>query len=113
LSLAPGGPQIFRFLNNAWDVDAALALVAQRKPDLMPVTKELANSAQFIEVDEAWANSHADLAIPVILVTLPEGSGCLIIDGWHRIAKALGEGKRTLPAHLLSEDDSEALRLSP
>jgi hypothetical protein len=48
-----------------------------------------------------------DLDFPLILV--PEGEGVLIIDGWHRVAKAISNQIATLRAVWLTEAEKEAI----
>jgi hypothetical protein len=37
-------------------------------------------------------------------------AGDLIIDGWHRIARAVHEGLKELPAHFLTTEDERRCR---
>jgi hypothetical protein len=47
------------------------------------------------------------LDFPLILV--PEGNGVLIIDGWHRVARAIQSGVLSLPAVWLSESETQSV----
>jgi hypothetical protein len=48
-----------------------------------------------------------DLGFPLILV--PEGEGVLIIDGWHRVAKAIEQRVATLRAVWLTVAEKDAI----
>ena len=48
--------------------------------------------------------------IPLPLDIFGDDAGEFVMDGWHRIAQAVDEGVRTLPAHFLSSADERACR---
>lgn len=58
-----------------------------------------------------------DLTRPLILAAVPTTSGgrcTLLIDGTHRLARGFIEGVETLPAWLLSTDETDAItRIRP
>lgn len=56
---------------------------------------------------------EVDLEEPVIVaqIKLQSNTIRLPIDGWHRIQKAINEGREILTAHCLSLEDSEAVRV--
>lgn len=97
-----------------YDIDLAQDLIAAspRATRLIDVP-QLASmfSLGIIRVDEAYARS-ADLAVPLIVAPLPD-EGHLVIDGWHRIWRALQEGVATLPAYLLTAEETKAVRPGP
>jgi hypothetical protein len=68
-----------------------------------------------VEVDVEYAMTKTDLAKPIIIAPLsgPSGEslGLMPIDGWHRIYRALSEGRETLPAHVLNHAAEEAIRI--
>ena len=85
----------------AWDVDRLVALARHLQPQLVPV-------ATIRELDEAyWSESmtprnlaeharliaEADLAYPIIL-----SSNGRVMDGMHRVLKALMQGEMYIPA---------------
>ena len=54
-----------------------------------------------------------DLTDPVIVATLPASAGPalpLLIDGTHRLYKAHAEGAAGLPAYVLTEAETRAIR---
>jgi hypothetical protein len=94
------------------DVDAA-ARLAKRHPvqqaDIRPLTWVLG----LIRIDPAHA-ATVDVTRPLLVVPLPYApppGNRLVIDGWHRIHRALSQGLDRLPAVLLDEGDERACRL--
>lgn len=67
-----------------------------------------------VHVDTVYAMT-TDLSRPLTVVRLPardgEDMGAMVIDGWHRIYRALAEGRTTLPVRLLSPEVERAARL--
>jgi len=102
-------PQAFTFrlpsrgLEMKWAVPEAM--VAIMALQLWPVDLDLANIADWIEnhveVDAAHL-AHVDMGLPVIVLLLDDGA--VVLDGNHRLARALQEGRRTFPAFFLTED---------
>ncbi|WP_181771266.1 hypothetical protein [Amycolatopsis pittospori] len=68
-----------------------------------------------VKVDIEYAMTKTDLSDPLIIAPLrsPSGEdfGLFPIDGWHRIYRALSEGRETLPAYLLNSAAEEAIRI--
>ena len=68
-----------------------------------------------VSVDIEFALTKTDLTRPLIVAPLvaPSGEplGAIPIDGWHRIYRALSEGRETLPAYLLNPAAEEAIRI--
>ncbi len=52
----------------------------------------------------------ADLTVPVIFI--PFAGAHLLIDGWHRLYRAVTEGVDTIPCHLLTEEEAGAILAS-
>lgn len=50
-----------------------------------------------------------DLAFPLLFVTLRNG-GRLLIDGWHRLDQAAKKGLETLPAVILTREETKKVR---
>lgn len=50
-----------------------------------------------------------DLARPLLLIPFGE-SEILLIDGWHRLARAVLEGVEELPMYLLTEEEAKAIQ---
>ncbi|RAY15417.1 hypothetical protein DPM19_12040 [Actinomadura craniellae] len=103
---------MFTLLGWSWDVDTA-ARLAKRHPvqqaDIGPWTALLG----WIRTDPDHA-ATADLTRPLLAVPLPNTSAPgnhLVIDGWHRIRRAVTEGVAQLPAVFLDEGDERACRI--
>ncbi|MGW5741560.1 hypothetical protein [Amycolatopsis sp. NPDC003861] len=68
-----------------------------------------------VKVDVEYAMTETDLAKPIIIAPLSgssgESLGLMPIDGWHRIYRALVEGRETLPAYLLNPTAELAIRI--
>lgn len=93
----------------AWDVDRLVRLADALPPIEVPLT-------QILELDESWAGDHepatwrtmvdhirlieeADLSFPIIL----SATGA-VMDGMHRAAKALLEGRASIQARQFVQD---------
>ncbi|MFC4912963.1 hypothetical protein [Actinomadura gamaensis] len=101
--------EMFILLGWAWDVDAAARLAARypvRDADIRP----LAWARAVIAVDPGHA-ATTDLTRPLLAVTLPHTDTPLVIDGWHRIHRALNSGVHRLPVVILNQTDERACRL--
>jgi hypothetical protein len=88
-------------------------VVATRHPVHEADIRPLTGVVGLIRVDPAHA-ATVDLTRPLLVVPLPYApppGNRLVIDGWHRIHRALAEGLDRLPAVLLDEDDERACRL--
>lgn len=102
----------------AWDVDRLVALSGNLSPKLVPL-------AQIRELDEPWADDgavtwravlehiklidEADLAFPIILAA--DGA---VMDGRHRIAKAVREGHTELRAvQFLKDPEPDYVGVNP
>jgi hypothetical protein len=104
--------EMFTLLGWAWDVDLAVRL-ARRHPVRQAAARTLAGVKNFIRVDPDHA-ATADLTRPILIVPLPcapEPGNRLVIDGWHRIHRALTEGLDELPAILLNAADERTCRI--
>lgn len=114
--------QHFRFTDDAggrvlvYAINVAEEIVAGRNPnfELSPADmgNALATNDATAELDPAWIVSR-DLSKPIILIPSPVphpnpkvGARCIIvIDGWHRMAKACLLGV-PMKAHALSEEEA-------
>ena len=76
------------------------------------------NPASPIGVGPLFDPVHAmttDLTRPLILATIPTGGDAetqLIIDGSHRLYRAYLEGRDSLPAHILTAAESDAITVA-
>ncbi|MFC5188115.1 hypothetical protein [Actinomadura harenae] len=101
--------EMFILLGWAWDIDTATRLAARypaRHIDIRP----LAWARAVIAIDPAHA-ATADLTRPLLAVRLPHATTPLVIDGWHRIHRALTTGVHELPAVVLGRADERACRI--
>ncbi|MES2461986.1 MAG: hypothetical protein V4671_15485 [Armatimonadota bacterium] len=70
--------------------------------------------ARYPDIDEAYAHT-TDLSRPLLFVLhpKPEEATAILIDGWHRLFRAVTEGGETLPAWALTREEAEQIRLPP
>ena len=104
------GREVFRLLAWAWDIREAHRLAAGRSVIQVDIGG-LVGFASLIHVDTAYLD-EVDLSVPILIAPVPE-LGNLIIDGWHRVHRALREGVTVLPARVLSEADEQHCRIRP
>ena len=64
-----------------------------------------------IRVNDAHLDD-VDLSRPILVAPVPE-LGNLVVDGWHRVHRALRDGLTHLPARVLSEADEKHIRIRP
>lgn len=108
-----GVPQVIHAFGQMWHVEEALRRVTNRRPETLTIDETLVEDALFLTGGESTLGR--DLADPILVIPLPENvfgpdPGQQVMDGWHRIAQAIGEGVRELPAHFLSSEDERACR---
>ncbi|MGI5238738.1 hypothetical protein [Dactylosporangium sp. CA-139066] len=103
-----GDREVFRFLAWAWDVTAGNAIAADYPVRRTDITV-LAGIAPLIGVNQARA-AAADLSRPLLIAPI-SGTGPFVIDGWHRITRALADHITHLPARVLTEADEARIRL--
>ncbi|GAA2456144.1 hypothetical protein GCM10010191_89340 [Actinomadura vinacea] len=101
--------EMFVLLGWAWDIDTA-ARLAVRHPVTRPDIRPLAWARTVIQIDPDHA-ATADLSRPLLAVPVPNTQTPLVIDGYHRIHRALNAGIHRLPVVLLDEDDERACRI--
>lgn len=125
--------ETFRFLTCGWDIDRAKQLVGGREPTVKIPVAEYAPSTigrppekggdgvttmhlGMIGVDWKRAETDAtiDTDVPVIAILAPlgkdGGKAVLMIDGYHRLAKAVLTGEEELDAHLLTGEEERQVR---
>jgi hypothetical protein len=104
-------------------VDRALEIAARKTPEPISV-QQIAYFAQIYEVDREYALSSAvDVSKPLLIVLVagretasPEVKAtgfpeATLIDGVHRLYKAVQLGLETLPAVFLEPDEERLVRL--
>jgi hypothetical protein len=104
------GREVFRFLAWTWDISEAHGLAAGHPIRQVDIAG-LAGFASLIHVDPTHVD-EVDLAAPILIAPVPE-LGNLVIDGWHRVHRALRDGHTVLPARMLSEADEQHRRIHP
>lgn len=102
--------EVFQFLSWRWDITKAQQIAAD-----LPVQRVDP------ELWFGWLGAIAlnedhvptvDLGRPIIAVRLRELDGAaMIIDGWHRIARAQRDGVTELPIVVLDEDQENQVRI--
>ena len=104
--------ETFQFLMGLWDIDKAWELIGAREPNSSVIVEQTKGYFGLITVDREFAMT-VDLSRPLVMILLKtEGAeGCFVIDGWHRLFRAVQENVGELPAHLLSEDEEQLIQL--
>ena len=104
------GHEMFQFLTYRWDITEAGKIAAG-----LPVHRFNPQPwfgwLGLIQIDPEHMAS-ADLERPILVVKIRElGSSPLVIDGWHRLAKAQRDGVADLPVIVLDEDQEYDVRI--
>ncbi len=103
--------EYFQFLAFRWDVTKARNIAAG-----LPVHR-LKIQGWFgwlglIRIDDERVRM-ANLDQPLLMVQIRElGGSTLLVDGWHRLAKAQRDGVTELPAVVLDESNERPVRVS-
>ncbi|MFI6816120.1 hypothetical protein ACIBG7_27200 [Nonomuraea sp. NPDC050328] len=111
---APGRerrPQVefFQMLAWRWNVTAAKKFARGREAEGRITPREWSGMLHLVAIDTEHA-AKVDMSEPLIVITVP-GSGMLIIDGWHRLYKALDTGVPELAAVVLTTEEERACRI--
>ncbi|GAA1772663.1 ParB N-terminal domain-containing protein [Nonomuraea bangladeshensis] len=101
--------EFFQMLAWRWDITTAKKLTRARTPQGRIEPAEWAGMLRLVSIDTEHA-AQVDLSEPLIVATVPNG-GMLIIDGWHRLYKALTMGVAELPAVVLTTEEELACRI--
>lgn len=121
--------QVFFFAAYRWCITHALELItADPEAATLIEEAEITGLGQFlpiepdepgsvalirVEVDTEYAMS-TDLTKPLLVAPLEAGgqpAGAVVIDGWHRVYRALREGRTHLPALLLTTEAERTCRV--
>ncbi|MFI6296658.1 ParB N-terminal domain-containing protein [Nonomuraea sp. NPDC050790] len=99
----------FQILAWRWNITTAKQLAHGREPQgrLDPAAWKAMLGVITINTDHA---ARVDLTEPLIMAPVPNG-GMLIIDGWHRLHKALNTGVTELQAVILTAEEEAACRI--
>lgn len=101
---------VFHFLHWAWKITEGHRLAATYLVRQADITV-LAGLATLVTVDPARLD-HVDLTHPLLVAPVPE-LGNLVIDGRHRIHRALRDQITHLPARQLTPADEQRSRIRP
>jgi hypothetical protein len=104
------GREVFRFLAWTWDISQAHRRAAGYPIQQVDIAG-LAGFASLIHVNPARVD-EVDLTAPILIAPVPE-LGNLVIDGWHRVHRALRDGHTVLPARMLTPADEKQIRIHP
>jgi hypothetical protein len=104
------GREVFRFLAWTWDISQAHRLAAGYPTRQVDIAG-LAGFASLIHIDPAHVD-EVDLGAPILIAPVPE-LGNLVIDGWHRVHRALRDCHTVLPARMLTPPDEKRIRIQP
>ncbi len=84
-----------------------LIVSAPRAVEQRPLSQFKSMYYEAVKIDWDKADK-TDLAVPVIVAT--EEGKPVLIDGWHRYAKALRQRLLEVPAVILTEEETTAIR---
>lgn len=106
-------PETFYYRASSFDVRQAKRIIHENprekiQYDVNKVSYYLESGA--ISINEEIVEK-ADMSIPLIIVSSkgPNGVSYFPIDGWHRIARAIKEGVPTLPAYVLTLEETRKI----
>lgn len=103
------GVEFFQMLGWRWNITAAKQLTQGRAPNGRTDPRDWTGMLQLVAINREHA-AQVDLSEPLIVVTVPNG-GMLLIDGWHRLYKALDNGVPELLAVVLTAEEELACRI--
>ncbi|MGP3777020.1 hypothetical protein ACTWJ8_39930 (plasmid) [Streptomyces sp. SDT5-1] len=104
------GRDYFQFLAFTWDITSALEAAEPLPVQPLP-TEPFFSFLPLIRVDREHA-AHTDLTAPVLVATVAElDNTTMLIDGWHRLHRALQEGLTHLPCRHLTAEQELQVRL--
>ena len=99
----------FTFGGKRYDLAKAKELIkaTPRPVEMRPLSQFKAMYYEAVKID--WDKAEkTDTAVPVIVAT--ENGTPVLVDGWHRYAKALRTRLTEIPAVVLTEDETKAIR---
>lgn len=109
---APAGAETeyFTWLQWRWNITEALHRYGAKPAQLV----DIASARQFLHAGLVRINpdrlNKADITRPILIAPTPDvPNHVIIIDGWHRVARALTRGFTDLPAIFLTADESESV----
>lgn len=103
--------EVFEFWEAEFNITRA-KMIIQKAP--RPIERVSLNPLAtllelMVELDPPKKGRVYDVTFPIIMATLKR-SGHVPIDGWHRIDKALKIGLQTIPAVILTAEETRIVR---
>jgi hypothetical protein len=94
------------YLGMKFDVNKAKKIVnyPHNKVDANVPVSSLMHALTGTDLNKRYAMKTSDLKLPIILGTM--GEMHFVFDGHHRIYKAYKQGRKTLPAYILTEEET-------
>jgi hypothetical protein len=114
--------EYFSLLGRGWDITKAKKIIIDKPREIFLIStvsfepliggKTASGTIRMgISIDSSKATSEEiDLSIPVIIVETSYGDH-MLIDGWHRLAKAVHIKQELLPAVILSPEENVRVSL--
>lgn len=111
--------EVFTFLGWRWCIDLARQL-AESEPDAATFYEkvtigQLRGLLRLVHINAEHA-ATADLTQPIMVAPVHTDNSddpcLLVLDGWHRVYRALGEDQTHLPALLITHEVEQAARLT-
>ena len=100
----------FIFAGKYYDLAKAKELIKATPRPIEPKPLSTFKSMYYEAVKIDWDKAEkTDTAIPVIAAT-EEGGKLVLIDGWHRYAKALRTRLTEIPTVILTEEETQKIR---
>jgi hypothetical protein len=98
----------FHLLRWSWNVTRGWQIAGDRGAVDIPVSA-LGSLLGLIRIDHEHVKT-VDTSRPLLAVPFPDDpSVLLVIDGWHRIARAVTDGLESLPVVPLSADEAREI----
>jgi hypothetical protein len=111
VSWAQGGTDTFTLMGQEFDLQKARDLIMKKARPVVDVSiADFEGLSGLVSVDAGRVESNIDIDLKHPLILVPGERGRMLIDGWHRVARAGSEGLKTLPAVLLDESEAAAIR---
>ena len=107
--------ETFRVLNTVWDVDALNAELDKHPEQVFEVrTQNLTGGLYgFVSIDETLLDTleHPDRPIIVLGIHTKGGEGKIVVDGNHRLERAIRTEQESIRVFFVSGDEERRYRL--
>jgi hypothetical protein len=114
--------EIFKYFHRSFDISKAWQMITKDRAKACVQVSTLKNTLGLIHVDSKTEHP-VDLSVPLLAVDISQrtflgfdpkekdgdGRARMIIDGWHRVAKALEEGVESLDVYVLNEEETKEI----